>query len=498
MAISSACSTADTDSHKWRGYVERCLGTLVEHGTDRYGPVQSPLIMAVIDVRTLESPEKPELLDSLVRLENRLHRRGERGSNFWYDQKTLKCMYRLSRLIGDAKYATAADSCAAYALKNCRKSNGLLVWGSHIYWDCYKDEASGDDGGKGPHEILVFQPEWEEMYRVNPVAVREEIEGIWKWHVIDKKTGYHNRHDDGRRGFDFAFSGGSLILAFAFMHKATQEPRWLERARLVSDWHWNARNKKTGLTPDTPGSRNRYDGRHSFTNQAGLFASQLLGAYEMTADTYFRDVAIAYIKTFDKYGWDPKSSTFHAMLKLDGTPIPARAKASGYDRWSPTGHVNVWRTSIFSYEFTLAAAQAAIYAWEQSAKEPGERDPELLRVALRWAGVVEGALPPHTGRRWKEELEAAMPAVIKTGGAYAEDYGRAISFFVHVYRATKDPKHLRLAEGLAGEAVEKLFENGLFKGHPAKPYYETTNGVGLLLWALLELDAPLEELPGAF
>ena len=91
-----------------------------------------------------------------------------------------------------------------------------------------------------------------------------------------------------------------------------------------------------------------------------------------------------------------------------------------------------------------------------------------------------------------------MPAVIKTGGAYAEDYGRAISFFVHVYRATKDPKHLRLAEGLAGEAVEKLFENGLFKGHPAKPYYETTNGVGLLLWALLELDAPLEELPGAF
>jgi phosphoribosyl-ATP pyrophosphohydrolase len=190
-------------------------------------------------------------------------------------------MYRLSRLTGDAKYATAADSCAAYTLKNCRKSNGLLVWGSHIYWDCYKDEASGDDGGKGPHEILVFQPEWEEMYRVNPVAVREEIEGIWKWHVIDKKTGYHNRHDDGRRGFDFAFSGGSLILAFAFMHKATKEPRWLERARLVSDWHWNARNKKTGLTPDTPGSRNRYDGRHSFTNQAGIFASQLLGAYEI-------------------------------------------------------------------------------------------------------------------------------------------------------------------------------------------------------------------------
>ncbi len=47
--------------------------------------------------------------------------------------------------------------------------------------------------------------------------------------------------------------------------------------------------------------------------------------------------------------------------------------------------------------------------------------------------------------------------------------------------------------------VSKLsIENGLFKGHPAKPYYEATNGVGLLLWALLELDAPTEPLAGAF
>ncbi len=91
-----------------------------------------------------------------------------------------------------------------------------------------------------------------------------------------------------------------------------------------------------------------------------------------------------------------------------------------------------------------------------------------------------------------------MPAVLQTGGAYAEDYGRAISFFVHTYRATEDDRFLRLAEGLAQEAVEKLFENGLFKGHPAKPYYEVVDGVGLLLYALLELDDPTRELDGAF
>ena len=45
--------------------------------------------------------------------------------------------------------------------------------------------------------------------------------------------------------------------------------------------------------------------------------------------------------------------------------------------------------------------------------------------------------------------------------------------------------------------MRKLFHNGLFKGHAAKPYYETTNGVGLLLYALLELDSPEEALKGA-
>ena len=54
----------------------------------------------------------------------------------------------------------------------------MFVWGSHIHWDCYKDRAAGDGNGKGPHEILVFQPEWGAMHRVDPAAVRAEIEGI--------------------------------------------------------------------------------------------------------------------------------------------------------------------------------------------------------------------------------------------------------------------------------------------------------------------------------
>ena len=41
---------------------------------------------------------------------------------------------------------------------------------------------------------------------------------------------------------------------------------------------------------------------------------------------------------------------------------------------------------------------------------------------------------------------------------------------------------------MADQAIEKLYHQGLFRGHPAKPYYEAVDGVGYLLYALLELD----------
>lgn len=490
----------------WRRYVRSCLDTLIEHGTDRYGEQHTPLLMAVLDVNSHESPEFPLPLDSLVRLEGRLHRRAERGSNFWYDQATLRAMYRMSELTDEAKYQQAADAYADYALKHCRKPddgktvyrNGLPAWGSHIFWDCYLDQPGGDDEGSGPHEILVYHPEWSELHRVNPQAVQQIIDGIWKWHIADKKTGLHNRHDDGRPGCDFAFSGGTFVQAFAFMYGAAQEQRYLDQAKTVANWHWSQRHPETGLVADAPGLTSRYDGQHCFTTVAGPHAAQLLRASELSGDPFFRDCAIAYIKAYDQYAWDEAAQTYHAMLKLDGTPVGDRPKGSGYDAWAPYGHIEIWRSTIFSYEFALSAAQAAVKAYQATEADGQAGDAELLAIARRWAGVIERNLPPSPGHRWRTELEKAMPNVLNTGGVYAEDYGRSISFFVHMYQATGEEKYLELAEQLGAEAVAKLYKNGLFRGHPAKPYYESVNGVGLLLFALLELDAPEEQLQGAF
>lgn len=466
----------------YRECVQACADNILEHARDTYGPVQTPMFMAIMDVATNESPKAPLVLDGLIRSEGRLHRRNPAGCDLWEDQPLLRTMYGLTTLTGDSKYADACDAYIKIYFERARKENGMLAWGTHIYYDAYTDAPGGDQDGLGPHEILVLLPEWDRMWNAAPEALTKEIEGIWEWHVVDKQTGLHNRHDDKRVGCDFAFSGGSFIQAFAFLYNKTKEPKYLEWAKIVAGRHWNARNPETNLAPDAPSTGDRYDANHCFTTVTGPHTAALLRAYELTGDAWFKEVALAYIQAYLKYGWDADARQWRAMLALDGAPVMAQEKGEGYDVWKPTGYIDIWRTVMFSYEFPITAAQTAIYAYEITG------DPAALESARHWATNIRANLPPGIGRRWRQETLEALPEAAATGGTYAENYGRAISFFLHLHYATRDQADLDTALALADEAVDKLYTNGWFKGHPAKPYYENTDGVGFLMYALLELS----------
>ena len=54
-------------------------------------------------------------------------------------------------------------------------------------------------------------------------------------------------------------------------------------------------------------------------------------------------------------------------------------------------------------------------------------------------------------------------------------------------RLTRDKSYGHVARQVAAEAVSRLYYKGLFRGHPAKPYYESIDDVGDLLMGLLEL-----------
>lgn len=305
----------------------------------------------------------------------------------------------------------------------------------------------------------------------------------------------------------------------------------LARAKLVTDWHWRQRNPATNLVAFQPGNllhgREAWEfyGRSFASAITGPHAARLLHSYELTGDEHFRDVAVAYLLAYDKYGWQEELQTFVGMLNLDGTvttvddvhpaylsQLPGQAKEPDPEySVPPIGPVDIWPTTIFPLDYPLLTAQASIYAYELTPQEDTETRAALLTMARHWATAIENALPPQTGRTFRHTLAEVLPESRTTRGTYAANYGRAISFLLHLYRATDEEKYLQLSENIAKEAVEKLYVTteiedangqkptyGIFKGHPAKPYYEAVDGVGFLLFALLELSFPEENLGGAF
>lgn len=473
--------------------VRTCLDNLLEFGTDRYGKTHSPMLMNIIDVRTNECPVNPETLDMTVRHEGRAHRRAIRGSNLWADQPTLTALYAFGEVTGSAKYGRAADDYVKYTFDHCRLGNGLLAWGSHNFWDCFAEKVGGDD--PPTHETCVNQPVYDHMWRVAPDELRAYADLVWEYHVCDKETGETNRHDNGRCELDFCFCQSAYMYVQAFVYGQTRDEVYLERAKKMASHHWNARSGTTGLPPSAPGAARsdppRYDGLHTFTDLPGPHCRHLLMCHEATGEKMFKEYAVSYLRAFNRHAWDEAAGRFHGMISLNGVPVPEQPAGSGYDVFKPAGHSITWRVLMLPYEYPLIAARTYVEAYEI------EKDPELLEGANRWARQIRADMPPQANRRWKDQLYAAMPRARRTGGTYAENYGNAISFFVALHRVTNDPAHLDTAITLADEAVDKLYtRTGWFKGHPAKPYYEATDGVGVLLCALLELAEYPNPLPG--
>jgi len=485
-AIAQPAGTAKAESEDYLRYVTKCLNVLVEHGTDCYGPKQAPILVSILDTETRRCPPHPEALDESWRV-GRRERRNPAGANLLTDQPLLKTMAAVSAVTGEEKYRRFADGYIDWYLKNLVDDKGFLWWGWHRHYDVYQDKMLGHLGN--PHEIhAIHSIAWDPLWRVNPSAVRREIEAIWQWHVIDKTTGEVNRHGDGQRGCDFAMAAGACAYAFAFLHQRTNDPVWLDRAKLLARYYWDRRNPKTDLFADRPNAgSNRFDGSHFVTSDTGLYCHALLKCYELTGAPLFKDHALAYLRAYRKHGYDPATGRFWGSLRLDGTPVagprllPASdGKGADYGIYEPRGYLDLWQPYVAGYEHPLPTAQVYAFAFSLT------NEPAMLDTARLFAKLMETNLPPRACL--KESWYRGYAERYAPQGTYAGLYGQSVSFFLHVYLLTGEPRYLRLARGTADDAIARLFHNGLFRGHPAKPYYEAVDGVGYLLYALLELD----------
>ena len=463
--------------------VRNCCDVLMDRGTDRYGSVHAPLLVSILDIESLNCPENPLPLDEAWRVIRR-GRRNPASSNLLMDQVTIKTMYLLSQITGQSTYADFSNTYVDYYLKNLVDDRGLIWWGWHRCFDVFREARVGHNGD--PHEFHASHCiAWENLWQINPNAVRREIEAIWTWHVCNKESGEINRHCDAKAGCDFSMTAGAFLYAFAFLYTKTGNGVWLDRARLLANYYWTRRNPNTDLFPDRPNAGlKRFDGGHFLTSNVGLHGHALLKTEELTGDVLFRNYAKAYLQAYHRYGYDAEAGKYWGSLTLDGTPVLGPRvytdnidSTAGYHASQPRGYLDLWQPYVCGYEHPLYAAQVYVYGFERTG------EPAFLEAAKTFASWIAKELDhkmcmPNTW--YKGYAETYAPH-----GTYADHYGHLISFFTHLFVQTNDGSYLALARRVADEAIEKLSHNGIFRGHPHKPYYEATDGVGYLMYGLL-------------
>ncbi|MEX0642553.1 MAG: dockerin type I domain-containing protein [Pirellulales bacterium] len=480
--LSSGIARGQVESRTYLSYVTESLDNLIAHGTDRYGAVQSSLLVSNLDVTTKNNPLASELAaaDESWRVERR-ERRAPGGSNFLHNQSVYQAMEKASLVTGNPAYSQFVDSNFDWALTNLKDSNNMFWWGYHRHYDVHTDTFENESGSPYHEMHFVDVPLWEEMWNRNPTAVRSEIEAIWSRHVVNKSTGQINRHD-ASGGLSFITSSASFIDAFAFLSsKLSGEERvlWQNRAVLLANYNWNDRNPTTNLLAHTPNETTRWDGFRSATTTPGVYVPALLRAFEYTGDITFRDQAAAYLTSWSEYAYDPASGSFWGSLALDGTPILGPWAQSGYEQFEPRGLVDLWAPEFITAQHNPDAAQAYAHAYQQFG------DPEFLETAQRWASLIRKTPTTETlASTWYAGYNSAWAE----HGTYAEHYGRVIDFFVTLFEETGEDQYLFSARDMAKEAVSVLWYDGLFRGHPNKPYYEAVDGVGILMQSLIDLD----------
>lgn len=482
------------------GYAQHSLDKIIEHGTDRYGEIKTPVLAAILDVGTLESPRNPEALDEDWRVVRR-GRRNPGGANLYFDLPTLDTMHLVSAATGDEKYKNFADTYMAWWMDNLIDTRpgreGIFWWGWHYFYNIFTDSKMAFVDGETPGSQAAYHEThqtisipWEKLWSLNPAAVQRQIEMSWEWHVVDKSQGRINRHDQiepFHLGYDFSMTAASLIHAFAFLHTKLGNSLWLDRAKLLTNYYWNARNTTTNLIPEAPYAQGgeRFDKHHFTTAAAGLHTHGLFKAYELTGEAFFRDRAVAYLKAYAEYGYDAETGKFWGSLNLDGTPVPGPLTLDDYAAYEPRGHLDLWQPYAAGYEYPMYAAMAFAYGYQLT------HHPDLLLAARRFAAFIESSLPPE--QSLVTSIYGDYSEQYATAGTHAVNYAHLISFYVNLYILTGEESYLEMAKSRADNAIEKLYYNGLFRSHPAKPYYENIDGVGFLLYALIQLDALLAD-----
>ncbi len=461
VALSARCtggeSRAESDGiatgrRDYIAMVESHLEALAAVGRDNYGPVKTGMWLASIDTRN-RRPLRDNKAGRVYRLIG-----APNGSSFYWDQPLVVAGFELTRLTRRPQYARMASEYIEAFLDRCVADDGMFEWGNHKYYDVYTDEIVGFSGSC--HELRPITPAWELLWQHDFKACDRYIRRMCERHVYDKATGGFNRHDDGNRGHAFIEAGGILAESAAWLYGKTQDRQCLDTALRIARYSYGHRGENTGLLVNEP-DNGRWDSKVA-TTETGVWAQSLLRAAEYTGSAEFVQMAGETVAAYLKYGFDTEAGQYYGQLDVQ-TGEPVAPQAAGY--W-PGEYSRIWNPDQWpTHDYPMAMAKSSLSLYEKTSDEA------FLEGVRRWASVID------------EDSHAPRDQAV-----YAEQYGRCIDFLARAGRVLGNDRWLQMANRLADDAVERMYENGMFQGYPGGHVYESVDGVGFLALALISLQ----------
>lgn len=425
--------------------IESHLRRLLTCNRDAWAPHARDMWPAVLDTRSGDYPPGDHAPRRAYRLIG-----APRGSTLYWDQPSVVAAHALG-----GTYRAAADRYIRAFLDQCVDPGGVFQWGNHFYYDVFAGKPVAFHGG--PHELRPITPAWNLFHRLAPDVTERYLRAMIPRHVYDAATGAFNRHDDGQRSHAFIEAGAILAESAAWLSARTGEAAMHDLAQRIATYSYNHRNKTTGLVPNEP-DHGRWDAGVC-TTEIGLWAQSLLRAADHTADNTFTDMAASALRAYLRYGYDEAAQQYRGQIAVaDGSHVVP--DTTGY--W-PRRFADVWNTDQWpTHDYPTAVGEACLTLHARTG------DDAFAQGARRWAAIITASSPPDD--------------------AYGESYGRCIHLLHRAGQHFADDALTAAARRLADEAVARLYVDDMFQGFADSHLYESVDGIGYLLLALLRLD----------
>ncbi len=444
LLLTLPCNAADNGSLSTivpdlQGFADR----LIEHGRDKYGPKSTPLFVSQLEIDTRRIPPA----------DTELYGQGARGgagptmNNLQFDSGLIRLLDTLSQVTGEPKYAQAVDEYLGYYLANLPEGKtGFFPWGDHRGYDVVADQTI-----KANHEFKNIYPPWERFYAINPAAVTRQIESL-KLHIYDESRSWaFSRHYPSGHGIPHSMnsSGGAYIVAWSFLYKTTDEPKYLEWANRMTDYFWSVRNPETNLLAAHPAdpaylkslvdkraqlraSRTEYMGQLTTFSQHLLRAADLLGPDRGKKQ---RAQALAYIRAMtDRMDIQDEGSFYATFDLVTGEPLFPRI-GDGWQFVSQQDDRYPWANSVLGIRAPIMVAFAY--------KMTGE--PDLKETFDRFLPLYE--LDTFADDATRRKLPAGLMA-------------QAMVSFLNMYQATGEQIYLEHGQTLASYARKHYLVDG--------------------------------------